>query len=154
MKNRLYVSLNDERKQLNMIDQTDIEILKLLEENSRMQWQQIGEIVHMTGQSVKNRIDKLEKMGVIEGYTINIDQNKLGNMVLALITVYMKTTDHAAFQKYISASELVKEAYRISGDGCYFIKIYAKDQSELIGFLDGILPYGNYKVNISIDKMK
>lgn len=154
MKNNNYVSLNDERKQTNMIDQTDIEILKLLEENSRMQWQQIGEMVHMTGQAVKIRIDKLEKTGVIKGYTVNIDQNKLDNTVLALITVYMKTTDHAAFQKYINANELVKEAYRISGDGCYFIKIYAKDKSELIRFLDGILPYGNYKVNISIDKLK
>lgn len=52
-----------------MLDQTDLKILELLLSNSRMQWQEIGEQVHLTGQAVKNRIDRMEKLGVIEGYT-------------------------------------------------------------------------------------
>jgi Lrp/AsnC family leucine-responsive transcriptional regulator len=105
-----------------MIDQTDMEIIGLLMKNGRMQWQEIGEIVHLTGQAVKKRIDRLEKAGVIEGYTVKLDHAKMGLETTAFITVYMKTTDHAAFKRFISVSSLVEEAHRISGDGCYLLK--------------------------------
>jgi len=137
-----------------MVDQTDIEIIKMLSKNSRMQWKEIGESVHLTGQAVKNRINRLEKLGVIEGYTLKLNQSKLGMEVTAFITVYMKTTDHMAFQKHLKESDMVAEAHRISGDGCYMLKILTANQQDLICFLDGILPYGNYMVNLSIDVIK
>ena len=58
-----------------MLDQTDMEIIKLLTQNSRMQWLDIGEIVHLTGQAVKNRVDRLEKLGIIEGYRVKLNSN-------------------------------------------------------------------------------
>jgi len=137
-----------------MIDQTDIQILNLLKKNSRMQWQEIGEEVHLTGQAVKNRISKMEKAGVIEGYTVNINSAIIGKDVTAFITVFMKTTDHLSFKKYINNNSLVTEAYRISGDGCYMLKLIASTQAEIVNFLDEILKYGNYKLNLSIQNIK
>lgn len=137
-----------------MIDQTDIEILNLLIRNSRMQWQEIGEKVHLTGQAVKNRINRMEKLGVIEAYTLKINFNKIGKEVTAFITIFMKTTDHAGFQRYILNSPLVVEANRISGDGCYMLKVIASTQNEVVDLLNDILQYGNYKVNLSIENIK
>lgn len=137
-----------------MIDQTDMEIIKLLTQNSRMQWQDIGEKVHLTGQAVKNRVDRLEKLGVIDGYTVKINQDKLGMEIKAFVTVFMKTTDHAAFKKHLMQADLITEAYRISGEGCYLLQVNTTSQKELITFLDGILKFGNYRVNLSIDKIK
>ncbi|WP_010246445.1 Lrp/AsnC family transcriptional regulator [Acetivibrio cellulolyticus] len=137
-----------------MIDQTDLEIIKMLTQNSRKQWQDIGEIVHLTGQAVKNRVNRLEKLGVIEGYTVNINSKKLGLEVTAFITIFMKTTDHMSFQQYLKQSDLVTEANRISGEGCYLLKVQTTSQEDLISFLDGILKFGNYKVNMSIDRIK
>ena len=84
-----------------MLDQTDLQILNLLTKNSRMQWQEIGEEVHLTGQAVRNRINKMEKLGVIEGYTIKINSKMIGKELTAFVTIFMKTTDHGSFQKYI-----------------------------------------------------
>lgn len=137
-----------------MLDETDIKILKLLAQNSRRQWQEIGEEVHLTGQAVRNRINRLEKLGVIEGYTIKVNSEKLGKEIVAFITVFMKTTDHAAFQKYINNNTLITEANRISGEGCYMLKVAAANQEELVALLDEILQYGNYKVNLSIGIIK
>lgn len=137
-----------------MIDQTDIEIIRLLTENSRMQWQEIGEKVHLTGQAVRNRISRLEKLGIIEGYTVRLDRKKLGQCVTAYVTLFMKTTDHAAFRKYIAENELVTDAHRISGEGCYMFKVETSDQRSLNGLLDDILKFGNYRLNLSIDKIK
>ncbi|PRR83631.1 Lrp/AsnC family transcriptional regulator [Clostridium vincentii] len=137
-----------------MLDQTDIQILNLLTKNSRMQWQEIGEEVHLTGQAVRNRIKKMEKLGVIQGYTIKINSKMIGKELTAFVTIFMKTTNHGSFQKYIQNNLLIAEANRISGEGCYLIKVIASTQEELVGILDEILKYGNYKVNLSIENIK
>jgi len=137
-----------------MLDQTDLQILNLLTKNSRMQWQEIGEEVHLTGQAVRNRINKMEKLGVIQGYTIKINSKMIGKELTAFVTIFMKTTDHGSFQKYIQDNPLISEANRISGEGCYLIKVIASTQEEIVGILDEILKYGNYKVNLSIENIK
>jgi len=137
-----------------MLDQTDIEILRLLAKNSRMQMQEIGEEVHLTGQAVRNRINRMEKSGVIQGYTIKIDPKSMGEELTAFVTIFMKTTDHASFQKYVQNNPSIYEANRISGEGCYLLKINTSTQEEIIGILDEILKYGNYKLNLSIENIK
>lgn len=137
-----------------MLDQTDIQILNLLTKNSRIQWQEIGEEVHLTGQAVRNRISKMEKLGVIEGYTIKISSAMLGKKLIAFITIFMKTTDHLAFQTYVQNKSLITEAHKISGDGCYMLKVTASTQVEIVKLLDEILKYGNYKLNLSIENIK
>ena len=137
-----------------MLDQTDIQILNLLTTNSRLQLQEIGEEVHLTGQAVRNRINRMEKLGVIEGYTIKINPKMLGKELIAFVTIFMKTTDHASFQKYIINNTLISEANKISGDGCYLLKVTASTQEEIVGLLDEILKYGNYRLNLSIENVK
>ncbi|MCR3760876.1 Lrp/AsnC family transcriptional regulator [Clostridium felsineum] len=136
-----------------MLDKTDMEILNLLTKNSRTRWQEIGDTVHLTGQAVKNRVERLEKSGIIETYTIKINPNKIDKKVTAFITIFMKTTEHLAFQKYIRNKPIIIEAHRISGDGCYILKA-AASQDEILKFLDEVLKYGNYKINLSIENIK
>lgn len=137
-----------------MIDQTDIEILRWLQKNSRMQWKEIGEKVHLTGQAVAARIRKLEDLGIIEGFTVKLNPNKLGNSITAFITVFMKTTDHYFFQQFLVHKETIAEAHRVSGEGCYWLKANISSQEELNVLLDEILKYGNYRVNLSIGSVK
>ena len=137
-----------------MLDQTDIQILNLLTRNSRMQWQEIGQEVHMTGQAVRNRITRMEKLGIIQGYTLKINPDAMGKMLTAFVTIFMKTNDHGTFQKYVQNSLLISEAHRVSGEGCYILKIKASTQDEVLQFLDEILVYGNYKISISIANIK
>jgi Lrp/AsnC family leucine-responsive transcriptional regulator len=137
-----------------MLDQTDLQILDLLAKNSRMQWQEIGEEVHLTGQAVRNRINRMEKLGAIESYTIKINPAITGKELTAFVTVFMKTTDHLAFRTYINNNSLITEASRISGEGCYLLKVTASTHEEIVGLLDEILKYGNYKLNLSIENIK
>lgn len=152
--NKALLYLNGERKLRIMLDQTDFHIISLLKKNSRIQWREIGEIVHLTGQAVANRIHRMEDLGIIEGYTINLNQNKLGKSLIAFITVFMKTTEHLSFQNFINDRSEVLEANRISGDGCYLLKVNVSNEQELMNMLDEILRYGNYRINISIGKIK
>ena len=137
-----------------MIDQTDQQILRCLQKNSRMQWQEIGKIVHLTGQAVAARILRMQDDGVIETFTINLNHEKLGKPLLAFITIFMKSTEHNKFQDFLANCEAVKEAHRVSGEGCYWLKANLATQKELNELLDTLLLYGNYKVNLSINKVK
>ena len=137
-----------------MLDQTDWKILQCLQNNSRIQWQEIGKIVHLTGQAVAVRIRRMQELEIIEGFTVSLNYEKLGNPLLALITVFMKTANHSAFQQFLAERDEIIEVHRISGEGCYWLKATLSNQQELSNLLDAILQYGNYRINLSIAKIK
>ncbi|HWL22558.1 MAG TPA: Lrp/AsnC family transcriptional regulator [Ureibacillus sp.] len=136
------------------LDQTDFQILQYLMGNSRIQWKDLGEQIHMTGQAVGNRIKKLEENGVIKAYSLIIDEMKLGLTFTAFIIVYMKTANHNSFIHFMNNRNEVVEAHRISGQGCYHLKIKVKSQEQLNLFLNKLLEHGNYTVNLSIQEIK
>lgn len=136
-----------------MIDEIDKKILQVLKNDSRKQWKEIGEIVHMTGQAVSARIRKMEDIGIIKKFTIEVNEISLGNLIQSFVVITMKTTNHSGLQTMLKTYECVKEIYRITGVGCYLIKISAADQQEFDMLLENILIYGNYTVVTSMDKI-
>ena len=137
-----------------MIDQIDLQIIQLLKENSRLQWKEIGEIIHMTGQGVAARIHKMEELGVIEKYTLKVNEKKLGRELTAFITVHMKTTNHKGFVDFLNSKDYVVEAHRTSGAGCYLLKVVIEGSEQLNLFLEDLLEYANYSLALSIDDVK
>ncbi|MEH7097225.1 Lrp/AsnC family transcriptional regulator [Neobacillus vireti] len=136
------------------IDQIDFQILRLLTENSRVQWKDLGEKIHMTGQAVGNRIKKLEDSGVIKAYSLIIDEMKLGLIFTAFVIVHMKSANHDAFIRFIKDRKEVVEAHRVSGQGCYHLKLKVKSQDQLNQLLNKLLDHGNYNLNLSIQEIK
>jgi Lrp/AsnC family leucine-responsive transcriptional regulator len=137
-----------------MLDATDLQILKILEQDGRLQWKEIGERVHMTGQAVAMRIQKMVDDGVIEGFTVRVNPIKLGLGIVFYITVYMKSNDHASFRQFIENRSEIVEAHRTSGGGCYLLKANVPDHQAMNELLDAILPFGNYGVSQSIQRLK
>ncbi|USK72980.1 Lrp/AsnC family transcriptional regulator [Peribacillus frigoritolerans] len=136
------------------LDNIDFQILRLLSENSRIQWKDLGEQIHMTGQAVGNRIKKLEENGVIKAYSLIVDEMKLGLSYTALVIIYMKTANHDSFIRFINDRNEIVEAHRVSGEGCYHLKIKVNSQELLNLFLNKILDYGNYSLYLSIQEIK
>ncbi len=60
------------------LDETDLEILDLLEQDARRTLADIGGRVSLSAPAVKRRIDRLEAEGVITGWTVVLDQARLG----------------------------------------------------------------------------
>jgi Lrp/AsnC family transcriptional regulator, leucine-responsive regulatory protein len=133
-----------------MIDPVDMAIIRLLKRNARLQWKQIGEQVHMSAPAVANRIQRLEECGIIEGYTVKLNERLIGNSTCVFITVVMRNYNHDKFQAFLLTCEDVQEAHRISGEPCFLLKAVVPDEDRLAKLLDGIHQYGHYKVNISI----
>lgn len=136
------------------LDNIDFQILRLLTENSRIQWKDLGEQIHMTGQAVGNRIKKLEESGVIKAYSLVVDEMKIGLSYTAFVIIYMKTANHDSFIRFINNQNEVVEAHRVSGEGCYHLKAKVQSQEQLNLFLNQILLYGNYTLYLSIQEIK
>lgn len=139
---------------ITMLDEIDYKIIQLLKENAKAKMQDIGQKVHLTGQAVSNRINRMEKMGIIKGYSVIVDCDINPDKVVAFVTVHMKSTDHAGLQKWCRLREEIIESHRISGEGCYLLKTETVSQEDLNNLLDEILTYANYSVSISINHIK
>lgn len=136
------------------LDNIDFQILRLLNKNSRIQWKDLGKEIHMTGQAVGNRIKKLEDSGVIKAYSLIVDEMKIGLSYTAFVIIFMKTANHDPFLSCIKEQKEVVEAHRVSGEGCYHLKVKVHSQEQLNLFLNEILDYGNYSLYLSIKEVK
>lgn len=135
------------------MDEIDVKILKLLSENAKISWKELGEKVHMTGQAVGNRIRRLEEEGVITGYIIQVDPKKTGSPLTCFITAFIKNHQHHSFIKIIKEKDEIVELHRTSGEGCYIMKGNFRSHQDLNEFLEELLLFANYKLAVSIDKI-
>ncbi|MBS3168024.1 Lrp/AsnC family transcriptional regulator [Candidatus Woesearchaeota archaeon] len=67
------------------IDNTDRDILRVLKENSKLSYRGIAKKLLMPTTTVHHRVRKLENEGIIKGYSVVIDNEKLGNIICAYI---------------------------------------------------------------------
>ncbi|UNT71723.1 Lrp/AsnC family transcriptional regulator (plasmid) [Bacillus sp. N447-1] len=136
-----------------MLDQTDMRILEELSQNSRITMKELGEKVHLTGQAAASRVAKLEDNGVIEGYSIKVNQVKLGCFMYAFINIYIKDTHHQPYLSFIKTQEKhIINNYKISGDGCYLLECRFPSNESLDQFLTDLNKHANYKLSIVIKK--
>ncbi len=124
------------------LDKKDIAILAALRHNSRLSTQKISARTKIPITTVHNRIKKLEKEGVIRGYTVVVDNKRLGRALSAyiLITVDYKLLKEMRLSQYELAAKLksnpaVEEASMVTGLSDIVIKVRVSDIEELGEFV-------------------
>jgi Lrp/AsnC family leucine-responsive transcriptional regulator len=136
-----------------MLDNTDMRILDELSKNSRITMKELGEKVHLTGQAASARVAKLEDNGVIEGYTIKVNQVKLGCFLHVFITIMIQSTYHQPYLSFIKTQEqYIIHNYKISGEGCYLLECKFPSNEIIDKFLEGLNEHANYKLSMVINK--
>jgi len=114
------------------VDEVDRHILSVLQENCKLPLVKIGERVGLSAPSVAERIDKLEKSGVIRGYTAILDGRRLGKDITAFIGVFI---DHpkliGKFEKEIDHLEDVQECHHVTGQHTVLLKVKVNNTSGL-----------------------
>ncbi len=117
----------------NPSDTIDFAILRVLQQDSRKTLQQIGAEVGLSPTSCWTRIKKLEAQGVIKRYTVDIDASKIGyhDSVIVQLTLESHTDETLyAFGKVLATIPEIQEAYLVSGDYDYYIRIRVRDTRD------------------------
>jgi Lrp/AsnC family leucine-responsive transcriptional regulator len=115
-----------------VIDDIDARILTLVQDNARMAQVDIARAVGLAPSAVLERLRKLERHGVVQGYTALVDPRVLGLGLLAFVAV----RSHEAAGEDRIAKSLAKfpeilELHHVAGDDCYLLKVRARDASHL-----------------------
>lgn len=115
------------------MDKFDLAILAILQQDSRTSLQDIGARVGLSTTACWNRIRNLETDGVIEGYTVRINPEKVGfgESVIVQVTLESHSEDTLArFGKTLEDIPEVLEACLVSGDYDYYIRIAVRDTRD------------------------
>lgn len=114
------------------MDHVDRKILKCLKENSRQTASAIGQAIHLSVSAVIERIRKLELKGIVQSYTVILDQKQLGNDLTAFVSVCLEHPKYSkAFAQAAVAHEDIAECHHIAGDMDYLMKIITDSSSSL-----------------------
>ncbi|ACF12515.1 transcriptional regulator, AsnC family [Chloroherpeton thalassium ATCC 35110] len=114
------------------IDKIDLKLLDLLNEQGRIRRNELAEAVGLSIPSVSERLEKLEKRGVITGYTVLIDEKKLGFDITSYIRVRMESSKHyPALSKHVQKEDEILECYTVTGEGSHLLKVKTQNTSSL-----------------------
>ena len=87
------------------MDQIDAKLIMLLQQNARTSLKELAKEVFLTTPAVSARIEKLEKEGIITGYSANINPIKLGYHITAFINLELQPTQKKVFYPFLSYGE-------------------------------------------------
>jgi Lrp/AsnC family leucine-responsive transcriptional regulator len=114
-------------------DKFDLAILSVLQQDARASLQDISAQVGLSTTPCWNRIKKMETEGVIQGYTVRIDPAAIGFSETVIVQLTLEShTDQMleVFGKALQDIPEVLEAYLISGDYDYYIRIAVRDTRD------------------------
>lgn len=119
------------------LDKTDLEILKLLQQNARITIKEVADQVHLSTTPVHERIRRLERSGVIKQYVTILDGAKVKRGLMVICYVSLKQHSRSAGAKFIKAIlELddVLECLTISGQFDFMLKVVAENMDAYYDF--------------------
>jgi DNA-binding Lrp family transcriptional regulator len=121
------------------MDDIDRRIVALLRENARRSFKDIGNDVHLTAPAVKRRVDRLERDGVILGYTTIVNPPAFGWHTEAFVDLYCDGRMPAeSIKRAVEQEPGVVAAHTVAGEASAMLHLRARDTRDLEGTLERI----------------
>lgn len=137
-----------------MVDTLDLKIIESLKVNSRTSFVEIGKQIGLSPSSVRERIQKLEDTEVINGYSIQLNNKKLGYGLEVFIMYKLFSGKLKIFCDELNQFPEIYEVYRITGTHNIFMKVVLIDQLHLQQFIDRLLVYGEPTTHLILSDLK
>ncbi len=129
-----------------MIDAISLDILKILQEKARIPNIEVSRQVGLAPSAVLERIRKMEKQGIIDGYEVRLNPQRFHRAQVAFVHVQTTTAASSAVGRQLSLIPEVQEVHFVAGNDCYLIKVRTADTLSLslllqdrIAAIDGVL---------------
>ena len=122
--------------ELSAIDAIDRRIIGLLNDNARISWRDLGQQVHLSPTSAADRVRRLEREGVIQGYGVRVDPAALGRTVRAVIDASLGPGDQVDdFEQRLAQRDEVTFAAYVTGTSDYSIIVECEGAEGLDAFV-------------------
>jgi Lrp/AsnC family leucine-responsive transcriptional regulator/Lrp/AsnC family transcriptional regulator len=120
------------------LDDTDIQLLKLLGADSEITVKELAARVNLSASPVFERVKRLKNNGYIKKYIALIDAEKLNYGLIVFCNIKLKQHDRSIGYQFVTDIMQLKEVvecYNISGDFDFLLKVYARDMKHYQDFV-------------------
>lgn len=143
------------------MDAFDIRLLAALQDNGRLTNPELAETVGLSASQCSRRRAALEEAGVIESYHAHLSAEAVGLKVIAIVQVTLAThsPDNAdRFNRLVNQLDAVQEAYALTGEADYMVKLVVSDLKALSRILNEVfLPHesvAHVRSSVVLDRLK
>jgi Lrp/AsnC family transcriptional regulator, leucine-responsive regulatory protein len=124
------------------VDAIDVRLLGLLRKNARVSQEELAAQMSLSRPAVRERMRRLERMGVLERYTVEVDWTQLGYPLLAYVSIRTSGGPCAVHAERVmtlsTPATVIEEIHRITGEWCLLVKVLARSSNDLEVLLDKI----------------
>lgn len=114
------------------IDLIDLKIIEALGENGRIRLSELAEIVGLSIPSVSERLDKLQKKGIIKNFTTQVDERRLGFDIQAFVWARVDSSKHyKSFMEHVLREDEIMECYAVTGEGSHILRVMTHNTASL-----------------------
>nr|WP_296377083.1 Lrp/AsnC family transcriptional regulator [Pseudonocardia sp.] len=113
------------------LDDVDWRLLEALQRDGRASYADLGRLVGLSPSAVTERVRRLEDTGVITGYAAEVDPEKLGLTILALVRLRYPHGNYKPFHALLASTPEVGEAHHVTGEDCFVLTVRARSMKHL-----------------------
>ncbi|HEY2059606.1 MAG TPA: Lrp/AsnC family transcriptional regulator [Amycolatopsis sp.] len=130
------------------LDDTDWAILAELQQDGRLPLTELGKRVSLSASATTERVRRLESLGVISGYRAEVDLEKVGFTVLAVVRLKYPGNRHEPLHRLLAERTELLECVRTTGDDCYTLKVAATSMAHLERVMGELAQFGSTTTNV------
>lgn len=131
-----------------VLDATDWAILVEVQRDGRIPLTELGRRVNLSASATTERVRRLETTGVITGYRADVDLEKVGFAVLAVVRLKYPGSRHEPLHRLLAERLEILECLRTTGDDCYTLKVAAASMAHLEKIMDELAGFGSTTTNV------
>ena len=132
------------------LDEKDWRLLELLQENGRASFTELGRRVALSAPAVTERVRRLEEVGVIRGYRAEVNAEKLGFPITAIIRIEVPSGGGCAtLLRSLEEIPEVLGAFRVTGEASAVVEAVAASPAHLEDLLNRLGPLGKSSTGIA-----
>lgn len=130
------------------LDHIGIKILHELQKNARIPFSEIGRRVGLSSPAVAERVRKMEGAGIICGYHVNVNHEKIGFPIVAFIFLTTQSEKYNKVYKFAENTSRIFECHCISGSESFILKTFSSSISQLDDLVEKLGVFGETKTSI------
>jgi Lrp/AsnC family leucine-responsive transcriptional regulator len=131
-----------------LLDEVNLRLLDELQRDARLTIAELGRRVGLSAPAVAERLQRLERDGVIGGYRAQIDPRALGLSLTSIIRIRPAPRELKKVADLARETPEVVECQRITGEDCFFMRVHVRDVEHLEEVIDRFVAYGQTTTSI------
>ncbi len=117
---------------MHTIDEIDLKILSILMKDARKPYTEVAKELFVSAGTVHVRMRKLEELGLVKSYNVQLDHQKLGYDITAFLGIYLnKSSQYDVVAKQLAAIPEIVDVHYTTGIYSMFVKLICRDTEHL-----------------------